>query len=57
MTCTNDRSGYHVRPWKCPECGRFCSDSWLADGSSPNGWNEYYGGVCGKCGEWSDAAA
>lgn len=50
--------GIHVRAYNCPECGRFCSDSWVQrDAGGQNGWNEYYGGICSEHGEWSDSAA
>lgn len=58
MTCTEMHGGVHVRAYNCPDCGRFCSDSWLQrDAGGQNGWNEYYGGVCAVHGEWSDSAA
>jgi hypothetical protein len=49
--------GNHCKPWNCPECGRFMSDSWVEAGGGQNGWNEYYGGICSEHGEWSDSAA
>lgn len=57
MSCTEMHGGHHCKPWNCPDCGRFMSDSWVEAGGGQNGWNEYYGGICAVHGEWSDSAA
>lgn len=50
--------GDHCRPLNCPDCGRFSRHSWDTGGlATQNGWNQHWGGICIKHGEWSDAAA
>jgi hypothetical protein len=50
--------GRHCKPNNCPDCGRFCSDSWTTGYYyTQNGGNEDWGGHCKVHGEWSESAA
>lgn len=42
------------RALNCPDCGRFCSESWSRHWSTQDGTIYGWGGVCKVHGEWRD---